>query len=329
MTRSLIHLLLFVFCSFHFTSVQAQVTNGLVAKYSFFGNANDEIGNNHGTVNGATLTTDRFGIPNRAYQFDGTSGHSIQLGNSSTLKPTACSISLWAYIENSACYQNNLNYQPFIVTTNSNAPAAYYEAYGLGYWLPQPQMLTIAYQGGSSGGSACFSNPTIVTGQWYHMVFSFDNDSMVTYLNNSRICGLAKGFVTTYDGGDVILGKTSVPSKDAYLNGRLDDIRIYNRRLTQQEVDTLFQLPSVNPASIHSEYQEGGTSIFCQGGNLIIQSTKTIQQVQVFDITGKRCLTFEQNKLNVYPVHALPLGVYLCRATCSDGHHVTSKVLLR
>ncbi|MBK7031388.1 MAG: hypothetical protein IPH45_20325 [Bacteroidales bacterium] len=48
-------------------------TNGLSAWYPFNGNANDLSGNgNDGTVNGATLTTDRFGNPNSAYSFNGT-----------------------------------------------------------------------------------------------------------------------------------------------------------------------------------------------------------------------------------------------------------------
>ena len=47
-------------------------TNGLVGYLPFNGNADDESGNgNNGTVNGATLTTDRFGNSNSAYDFDG------------------------------------------------------------------------------------------------------------------------------------------------------------------------------------------------------------------------------------------------------------------
>ena len=47
-------------------------TNGLVGYWPFNGNANDVSGNgNNGTVNGATLTTDRFGNANSAYSFDG------------------------------------------------------------------------------------------------------------------------------------------------------------------------------------------------------------------------------------------------------------------
>ncbi len=46
-------------------------TTGLVGWWPFNGNANDESGNgNNGTVNGAILTSDRFGIANKAYSFD-------------------------------------------------------------------------------------------------------------------------------------------------------------------------------------------------------------------------------------------------------------------
>jgi len=53
-------------------------SDGLVAYYPFNGNANDESGNNHnGTVNGAILTNDRFGISESAYSFDGTDDYVI------------------------------------------------------------------------------------------------------------------------------------------------------------------------------------------------------------------------------------------------------------
>ena len=54
------------------SQLPANLQQGLVAYYPFNGNANDESGNgNNGTVNGATLTEDRFGNANGAYSFDG------------------------------------------------------------------------------------------------------------------------------------------------------------------------------------------------------------------------------------------------------------------
>ena len=55
-----------------FANGQSSLQSGLVAWYPFDGNASDMSGNgNHGTVNGATLGTDRHGQANRAYSFDG------------------------------------------------------------------------------------------------------------------------------------------------------------------------------------------------------------------------------------------------------------------
>ena len=69
-------------------------TNGLVAYYPFNGSANDESGNGYnGTVNGATLTTDRFGNSNKAYAFNGTS--SWIGGNADQYPTNERTVSLW------------------------------------------------------------------------------------------------------------------------------------------------------------------------------------------------------------------------------------------
>ena len=62
-------LLILLFASFN---LAAQVpANGLVGYWPFNGNTIDESGNgNNGSVHGATLTSDRFGSNNSAYDFD-------------------------------------------------------------------------------------------------------------------------------------------------------------------------------------------------------------------------------------------------------------------
>jgi len=81
------------------------VTNGLVACYPFNGNANDESGNgNNGTVNGATLTADRFGKPNTAYLFDGINDYIRVNDDPSIRMDSSFTIIAWVkgdYIQNS------------------------------------------------------------------------------------------------------------------------------------------------------------------------------------------------------------------------------------
>jgi hypothetical protein len=51
-------------------------SNGLIGWYPFTGNANDSSGNgNHAAVNGAVLASDRFGNPNAAYSFNGSTDY--------------------------------------------------------------------------------------------------------------------------------------------------------------------------------------------------------------------------------------------------------------
>ena len=81
------------------------VSDGSVACYSFNGNANDESGNgNNGTVNGATLTTDRFGNSDSAYDFDGIDD-SISVNNAETLNLTnEVTLSAWISVTNNSSW---------------------------------------------------------------------------------------------------------------------------------------------------------------------------------------------------------------------------------
>ncbi|MBI4647080.1 MAG: hypothetical protein HY738_10945 [Bacteroidia bacterium] len=83
---------------------QVNLDSGLVAKYYFNGNADDESGNgNNGTVNGATLSTDRFGNINSTYSFDGIDDY-IVVPHSSSLDLTTA-ITRCAWIRPTAFYQ--------------------------------------------------------------------------------------------------------------------------------------------------------------------------------------------------------------------------------
>lgn len=83
------------------TTIFAQIpsyvpTNGLIGWWPFNGNANDESGNgNNGTVNGATLTTDRNGVTNKAYNFDGVDDKIIITAQSIIPQQSNYTVSLW------------------------------------------------------------------------------------------------------------------------------------------------------------------------------------------------------------------------------------------
>jgi len=92
--------------------VSAQTpTDSLQAYFPFNGNAQDATGKGHnGTASGATLTDDRFGNPNSAYLFNGTTDY-IGLITTALLKPAAFPVSVSARIKTGATGSN----QPFFI----------------------------------------------------------------------------------------------------------------------------------------------------------------------------------------------------------------------
>ena len=102
-------------------------TTGMVGYWPFTGNASDLSGNNNnGTVNGATLSTDRFGNPNSAYSFNGTSNNI----NLNMPLPNVFSVSMWVYVNSFKTYLvagNNYIGSKFLSTVNNTSPNSGFE----------------------------------------------------------------------------------------------------------------------------------------------------------------------------------------------------------
>ena len=217
---------------------QAQVTNGLVAKYSFNnGNVNDEVGTNHGTVNGASLTTDRFGNPNRAYNF--INGDNITLPNSTVLKSQNMTVSLWVKVDSFCTSNVGTNYIYSIVNSTT---AAYFATLCLSVYTSDSRFLSVS-QNGPSQSIVGFSN-NATNMNWQHYVIAIDNDSMRMYIGGQKQYSMYKGFALNYTSDLIYIGQSGNTTYPGNLNGSVDDIRVYNRVLNDAEVNDLFNEPN-------------------------------------------------------------------------------------
>jgi hypothetical protein len=204
-------------------------TNGLVAYYPFSGNANDGSGNgNHGTANGATLTTDRFGNTNSAYSFDGVDDY-IDCGFSNIFQITdSITISAW-------------------VKHNTGSPGIWEDmvmkgntAYGFQFYSTDGYFTFHLRIGGVWKNLSSGIKP--VAGTWYHIVGTYDGISQRVYVNGvSRNEVALSGQIET-NNYPLTMG-FKVAGDNSYLNGAIDDVRIYNRALTESEVWALYVTP--------------------------------------------------------------------------------------
>ena len=230
----------FLLCFLSIGSLIEQVpsyvpTSGLVGWWPFNSNANDESGNgNNGTVTGAQLTTDRYGNTNKAFFFDGIADY-IDCGNSSSVNILGdITISAWIYA-------NNFNTDHGIVSksglydfiTNSDQSI--------------PPLDKLRWTAG--GNTPTIFTNAISGNQWLHVVAIYSSVSgKSVYLNGNLFASNTQTGVTQPNTNYRLYLGAHQPFAVNYWswNGKLDDIGIWNRALTQQEVTNLYlsTLPS-------------------------------------------------------------------------------------
>lgn len=206
-------------------------TNGLVAYYPFNGNANDESGNgNNGTVNGATLTADRHGNANKAYSFDGIDDL-IRVENSNSLQNFGnySTISAWVFANNYSVTVSEII--PILAKSASNNSP---NQFRLGYDKGVNQLYS-SFNGAGYGASC----PTILLNSWYHIVFVRNGNQSCFFINGVKYIISGTGN-STFDSSQPLIIGQDIEGLNEILNGKVDDIRIYNNALTDSEVQTLF-----------------------------------------------------------------------------------------
>lgn len=188
----------------------ADLSVGLQAHYPFNGNAFDESGNGYnGTEYGATLSEDRFGNIDCAYYFDEITDI-ISFNNilNPVFNSNTFSISIWFYDEMSAGGTIISKYLSGDIT---------FRLYPQGQWQ-------------TSTNTTDFSRPAYE--RWHHIVVNMDAGDVSVYIddqlvtsNNSHSCD--------YTNGTLVMGGNGY-------NGYIDDARIYDRTLTEEEIQTLY-----------------------------------------------------------------------------------------
>ena len=210
--------------------------DGLVGYWPFNGNANDESGNNnHGVVTGASLTLDRNGKVNSAYNFDGVN-NCILIQNSNTLSNNnQITISSWINI-NKWDIQSNQGYFPIISKSNSSL----YGKYRLGMYTNSNNLPSI-YGNFTNSLIGISQNNLYLLNQWTHIVASITYSNFTIWINGQQVISDTTsntGWNTT-DNLPLLIGK-DIPGSIEYANGKIDDIAIYNRTLTDNEIKQLY-----------------------------------------------------------------------------------------
>jgi hypothetical protein len=188
-----------------------------------------DLGNNLETYD-VELTTDRFGKKNSACLFNGKDSF-IKIKDSDYLSPcdNKISVSLWAKSKELRNW--------FLLYKGSNTNNREY-AIGL-----SPDSL-LSFQINNYGSriecSSTYSADTIREGKWYHIVGTWDGIAQKIYINGELVnIKYPKISIKNLD-SDLFIGTYGGDINKYDFKGAIDDVLIFNRVLSEEEVKILY-----------------------------------------------------------------------------------------
>lgn len=207
-------------------------SNGLVGWWPFNGNAVDEsVNTNDGTVNGATLTADRFGTVNKAYFFNGLNTYIDLASAGLSSNPNICSYSVW--FKTNSLYTGLYNETSVLLTKRhaDNGPS----------WTTlqiDPNCKVNFVIDGPAFNQDVFGGQSVCNNQWQNMVCVKNQNVYSVYLNSVLLTSQTINY--THVGSTMNMHVGHHGAWNAWFNGSIDDIGIWNRALTQQEITDLY-----------------------------------------------------------------------------------------
>ena len=224
-------------------ATHAAITDGLVAYYSFNGNANDLSGNGHdGTVSGAQLAGDRFGNLNSTYSFNGVSNFI-----SGTFTPIVgnFTLSLWFRANSPDALQSE----------SSSGTFGYSQQYAIfpkqggtdsGMGLSIGTNGVSIFEHGNAFLPAVLVHPQSFGDSWTQAVLTVSNNGAPDlFINGIKVdTGLQTGRTKILS---VFANPTEGVGGGGYghFDGLLDDIRVYDRALSDSDVSQLYSVESI------------------------------------------------------------------------------------
>lgn len=214
--------------------------SGLMAYYPLNGDATDMSGNgNNGVVSGAVPTANRFGLPHSAMWFDGINDK-ITIASSVSLHPLhQMTIAFWMRMDS---MQNN--YLSILTKSNPVDPLSHRE-YRVDLKRGGDYYFQVHSSGDGSGQHTVFSN-NLSGHPWlfFTAVIDRQNHFMKTYVNGVPNMQVDDGYSSFNANNDPLLiamENETWPDHSPFL-GALDEIRLYNRALTDAEILALYDM---------------------------------------------------------------------------------------
>lgn len=205
---------------------------GVVAWWTAEGNPNDIIGTNNGVLEGGAGYTS--GEVGQAFNFSNVGDQVVATTGGLPTGTSDRTIECWAYFDS--------------FTSGVESTIALYGTIG-GYgevyelYIDQNQHLAFSQWGDNVTG------PLVNPGQWHHLaVTSSGTTNIILYLDGINVASGNLSF-NTPQGTTLYIGGVSAPSLTRQTIGQIDELTIYNRALTPDEIAAVYNAGTAGKCS--------------------------------------------------------------------------------
>lgn len=237
--------LLAVFSSAFFFScrkdkVIPDITAGMVASFSLNGGAFDSLNNITGNSHTVVATKNRFNHENEAMKFTSTDSSFIDFGDHAnySFPSNQFTINCWVKVEDTISAGAILSKRgaggPFEYSLDNHFSHA---VFNLDNWSPDGN-------GCVYGVDPLKSSASLKLNAWQMITYVADGSSLKVYadgvLNSEVDAHIANKFFGDTD-APLMFGVGGGWGVNYYFSGSIDDVKFYNRALTEEQVKYLFQ----------------------------------------------------------------------------------------
>ena len=221
-------------------SICKTTCDDLMVYYQFKGDATDQSGNDfNGKVINASLVKNRFGQQNHAFSFNGQDSmiQIIETKKLVNILKNRYSLSVWFKVEKKT---NNDKMDLLVIKGNKGY-------FGLKILSPDKFSASINHLVKSNRMNkwALLKYDSIKLGKYHHIVGTVDvqKEKIAIYLDGEK----HKEGSGIHNKADIIsnakwgIGRIAIDNNEYPFSGTIDEVRIYNRALSENEVKELFQ----------------------------------------------------------------------------------------
>ncbi len=340
-------LLPFVIVISFVSSIYTQETmDSLLCFLPFNGNSMDESGNeNDALVFEASLTTDRFGKANSAYFLDGESSY-LKICNNSLELSYSSTISFW--FKPMDDLSSNDDPQIFMQSDvagdiDGHFLIGFNRTNCLQYPSTSDGKINFEVQGDSQNAnsencsrfgltrtSSLMSNWN--KDEWYMVTVVVDDGVLSFYINGEFEDSHPSSSGVFLSNQDIIIGAyVDFPQQDgSYFHGAIDDVAIYNKGLSQEEIEDLYISMTSNVVNIPNNFEiEIFPNPFVEDINVKVENYDHPYYIELCNINGQ---TLEQYLLSDKE-HNLHLdigsGIYLVVLKSRQGELIAQRKLIK